>query len=152
MERTAKYYAMGLRLGILGKKDIQSWVDTEIRKSDVPSNDFIELAYSANESIQNLYSMLCSIKDESDTYVVLRALLSEVKEEQLASIEFCRRLAECLYRVWVDNDYQAPGDLSLIGFFDDEYALASQEIYGSLEKWHNEFKGFVESFKNVANQ
>ena len=152
MERTAKYYAMGLRLGILGKRDIQSWVDSEIRKTDAPSNDFIALAYSANESIQNLYSMLCSIEDESDAYVVVRALLGEVKEEQLANIEFCRRLAECLYYVWVDNDYQAPDDLNSIGFFDDEYALASQGIYGSLEKWHNEFNVFVESFKNVVNQ
>ena len=143
---------MGLRLGILDVNDIQSWVNAEIAKTETPSDELIELAYSNNDSIQNIYSMLSGMENESKDYEVIRQLLSQVKEEQLANIEFCRRLAECLYSVWVDNDYEAPDDLNLIGFLDDEYSLASQGMYGTLEEWHSEFKSFVNQFAKFANK
>ena len=143
---------MGLRLGILDVNDVQSWVNAEIAKTQTPSDVLIDLAYSGSESIQNIYSMLSGMEDGSNIYEVLRGLLSEVKEDQLISVEFCRRLAECLYGVWVDNDYKAPEDLNLIGFLDDEYSLASQGIYGTLEEWHSEFKSFIHSFNNFANK
>lgn len=143
---------MGLRLGILDVNDVESWVNSEIAKTEIPSDELVELAYSSNESIQNIYSMLSGMENESKDYEVIRDLLSQVKEEQLANIEFCRRLAECLYGVWVDNDYGAPEDLNLIGFFDDEYSLAIQGMYGTLEGWHSEFKNFVRKFTNFAKR
>ena len=143
---------MGLRLGILDVNDVESWVNAEIAKTEAPSDELVELAYSRNESIQNIYSMLSGMENESKDYEVIRHLLSQVKEEQLLNIEFCRRLAKCLYGVWVDNDYEAPEDLNLIGFLDDEYSLASQGMYGTLEDWHSEFKNFIYKFTNFANK
>ena len=151
MEQSAGYLAMGLRLGILDSNDVEAWVNAEIAKAETPSDELIELASSGNESIQNIYSMLSGMEEESNDYDVIRHLLSQVKEAQLANIEFCRRLAECLYGVWVDKNYEAPEDLSLIGFLDDEYSLASQGMYGTLEEWHSEFKSFVNQFTKIAN-
>lgn len=147
MESSSKYYAMGLRLGILSAEDIQLWVNSEIAKTPNPSEAFIQLAFSTSASTQDIYSILSSLNDSSDDFDVLRRLLSRINEKDLEDINFCHRLAECLYGIWVDNDYLAPEDLNLIGFLDDEYDLASQGIYGTLERWHNDFKSFVQKFR-----
>lgn len=148
MKASSKYFAIGLRLGICESSDVQKWVDEEINKSNIPSEQLIDLAFMKETDIMDVYSVLTSIPDLSDEYEILRCLLGTVKPEKLNSLHFCRRLAECLYYLWVENDYQAPEDLNPIGFFDDEYALAAEGTYGTLEKWHDNFKEFISSFKD----
>ena len=147
METSPKFYALGLRLGILGENDVQSWVNREIETCDAPSEIIMELAFSPKSGIQNAYSLLSSIPDESDQFEVLRKLLSAVSDADLENLEFCGALAEKLYSIWVEADYRAPEDLNLIGFFDDEYSLAQQGLYGSLDEWHEEFKRFLRGFR-----
>jgi len=147
MESSAKYYAMGLRLGVLDANDIQSWVDAEISQSDEPPEVFIKLAYSTKDNVQDIYSIISAIEDSADQFDVLRKLLGQVKDVDIENLEFCRQLAEKFYSIWVENDYETPEDLKLIGFLDDDYILASQGTYGTLEGWHNEFKNFVRSFR-----
>lgn len=141
-----KYFSIGLRLGICESKEVQAWVNEEIEKAENPPEQLIELAYIKESDVYGLYSALDNMPDTSETYDVVRKLLGNIKPEKLNSIEFCRRLAECLYSLWVENDYTSPEDLNAIGFFDDEYALAAQGTYGTLEEWHNDLKSFVSSF------
>lgn len=146
MERTPKYFALGLRLGILTPADVQQWVNEQIEKG-IQSSELIELAYTKESDVQDTYSILSGMPDSSDTYEVLRYLLGCVRLEDLESVGFCRQLAAHLFNLWVENDYRAPKDLEVIGFFDDEYALAAEGIYGTLREWHEDFKAFVSSFR-----
>lgn len=147
MEPSPKFYGMGLWLGILSPNDIQSWVNTEITNSSNPSDIFIELAYSSNKGVKDIYSLVSSIDDPSEDYRVLRNLLGFIKDSDLDNLEFCRKLARGLYDIWSQNNYESPDDLKLIGFLDDEYSLAAQGINGTLDGWHIAIKEFVHGFR-----
>ncbi len=101
MEASAKYYMMGLELGILSLKDIQTWVDSNITNSENPPAIFIDLAFATKKDVKDTFSLLSRITDHSDPYGVLRKLLGIVKDEDLEDIEYCRQLAKRLYGVWV---------------------------------------------------
>ena len=147
---TPKYLSLGLKLGICGPQDVQEWVNIEIEKTEIPSKQLIDLAYTKDSDAMSLYSLLQDIPDSSDTFENLRSLLSNITDENLKSISYCHRLAECLYNIWVENDYEAPDDLSLIGSLDDGYALAKQGIAGTIEGWHEDFRNFVTSFRKTC--
>jgi hypothetical protein len=44
-------------------------------------------------------------------------------------------------------DYEAPDDLTEIGFLDDAYSLADNGTYGTMDEWHNDFKKLISTFK-----
>lgn len=146
MNKTPKYYALGLRLGITSTDEVQNWVNREISEKENPSDQLIELAYIKKDNIHELYHALLEIKDDTDTYQIIKQLLTEINNKKLESIEFCRDLARNLYSIWVENDYKAPDELKEIGFFDDEFDLAAIGSYGTLGEVHEDFKRFVNSF------
>ncbi len=147
MESSPKFYAMGLWLGVLNSDNVQAWVNAEIASSSDPAEIFIELAYSGNKGVKDIYSLISSIKDSSEDYDVLRRLLGIIKNSDLENLEFCRGLARGLYDIWSQNNYESPEDLNLIGFLDDEYSLASQGTYVTMEDWHNNIQEFVHGFR-----
>jgi len=146
MDTSAKYHKMGLLLGILRPSEVQIWVDEQISKEGAPSEILIELAFVGN-NINELISLLSQIETDTDDYVVVKQLLAEIKDEDILDIKFCRRLADSLFNLYVQNDYEAPEELAEIAFFDDSYELADKGLYGSIDSWHSEFKSFVGSFK-----
>ena len=146
MDTSAKYHEMGLLLGILKPTDVQLWVDDQISKADEPSEILIELAFAGN-SVNELISLLSQLKTNTDDYTIIKQLLADIKDEDILDIEFCRRLADSLYNLYVQNDYEAPDDLTEIAFFDDGYELAEKGLYGTIDSWHSEFKSFVKAFK-----
>lgn len=147
MEKTPKYFAIGLRLGIIDPIEVQDWVNKELFREESPSDQLLELAYTKSDQVHELYHTLLEMKDDSNTYEIVRKLLGTIKEEKVESLNFCRDLARNLYGIWVDNDYKSPDDLSEIGFFDDAFDLADIGSYGTLDEVHSDFRRFVASFK-----
>ena len=142
---TPRYLAVGLRLGLVEYSDVQLWVDSQIGLCDTPSDELLRLAYTKEGDIHGLYNSLCMLSVESSEYDEVRKLLKEIEKERLESIEFCWRLTQCLYAIWIEHDYSAPADLNAIGSLEDEYTLATSGIYGTVEEWHASFKEFVAS-------
>ena len=145
---TARCLAVGLRLGLVEYAEIQSWVDKQILSCDLPSGELLLLAYAKQEDMHEIYNLLKALSDETNEYAEIREHLSEIKKQRLDSIEFCSRLAKCLYHVWVENDYTAPDDLAAIGFLDDEYTMAINGTFGTVEEWHANFKKFITALAN----
>ena len=148
MEVSPKYFVIGLTLGILNAQDVQDWVNEKIAKESNPSEELIEMAFTKNDDVYGLISILSLLPDSNNEYEIVRHLLSKVTGVNLGNIEYCRRLSECLYNFWVQMDYEAPDDLAEIGFFDDGYSLADNGTYGTMDEWHNDFKKFISTFKN----
>ncbi len=147
MTASLRFYALGLRLGIVDISEVQSWVNSVISKTDNPTDEILDLAYASSKILKDVYSLLTRIPDDTDHFELLRILLGRVSDDDLEDIGFCRHLAKKLYDLWAESDYSAPEDLQSMGLFDDEYILAEQENYGILEEWHVNFHHFVKEFR-----
>ena len=144
---TPKYLALGLRLGLCEPSDVQKWVNTEIEKQGIATGLFLELAFLKDSQVVDMYSILEKFDDSSDIFEVLRKLFEDVDISILEDIKFCKRLAECLEGIWIDNNYESPEEFAEIGFFDDGYFLASDGIGETPEQWHSSFIDFIKKFK-----
>ena len=144
---TPKYLATGLRLGLIESSQIQDWVNEQIQASDEPSQELIELAYSKGRDLTSMYSILNGMTDETEEYDAVRRLLGEIEPKKLESINFCWRLTECLYSIWGEHNYSAPDDLGRIGKLEEEYRMATNGTFGTVEEWHNNFKIFIKSLE-----
>jgi len=147
IEQLPKYQAFGLSLGILSVSDIQAWVDARIKETESPSEQLIDLAFSKDKKGYDLHSVLLSIDNAGDKYEIVRALLAKVNDSDLSQLKYCRNLAKLLEHFAIDCNYDVPDDLNAIYGFDDEYNLAEQGIYSSLESWYEDFKNFVIGFR-----
>jgi hypothetical protein len=148
IELLPKYQALGLKLGIFSVSDIQSWVDDRIRETSTPSAEIIELARPGEMEGHELYNALLKLNDEGDKYEIIRLLLARVSKKKLSKIGYCKKLANLLDRFANDCNYDIPKDLSPIYVFFDEYNLAEQGIYSSMEDWHSRFCDFVLGFRD----
>ena len=148
MDKSAKYFIIGLKLGLLKSNDVQSWVDEQIDASDEPDEALLDLAFIDNNNVKELVSKLSYIVDDRDDFEVIRILMAGIEEDRLSDVSFCSRLATDLYGFYVQHDYEVPDDFNEIGFFDDGYDLAKSGTYGTLDSWHNDFKNFAISFRN----
>ncbi len=147
IELLPKYQSLGLKLGMFSLQDIQNWVDARIMESESPSNSLIDLAFSKQEKGFNIHTALLNISDAGDKYEIVRRLLSKVTDSELDDLDHCRNLSEALENFGIDCDYDVPEDLNPIYGFDDEYRLAEQGVYSTINKWHKEFVSFVQGFR-----
>ncbi len=147
MRESPKYFALGLKLGLLDSNQVQNWVTEQIRSSDSPSDMILDLAYLNNTNVKETYSKLLAIPDDRDDFDVLRCLLSNVQDTQLKDLDFCKQLAKNLYAIYAQNEYKCPNDFNEIGFLDDAFCLAIQKTYGTLEDAHKSLIEFVDSFR-----
>lgn len=143
---TPKYIATGIRLGLISPSEVQVWVNSQIQKTKDPSDELIQLAYVKEKDIHDMFGILSAMPDEMDEYDAVRELLKNIETEKLNTVEFCWRLTQCLYSVWTEHNYSAPDDLTAIGFLEDEYRMANNGTFGTVEEWHVNFKEFIASF------
>jgi hypothetical protein len=146
MDKSPKYFIIGLTLGLVNTSDVQLWVDEQIEASEEPNEELLDLAFIDKSNVKELLSKLSYIDDERDDFEILRILIAGIGNDRLANINFCSRLATELYVYYVEHDYKVPEDFREIGFFDDSYDLAKNGTYGTLESWHSDFKHFANSF------
>jgi hypothetical protein len=59
-----------------------------------------------------------------------------------------RDLARALYGIYVKCDYDVPGTLRDIGWFDDAFDLAAQGAFGSVEDVQQQLVEFTKQFAN----
>lgn len=147
---TSRYFATGIRLGLVSASDVQAWVNSQIQNTKIPSDELIQLAYVKETDIHDMFGILSAMPDETDEYDAVRQNLKEIKTEELNSIEFCWRLTQCLYSVWAEHDYTAPDDLTAIGLLEDEYRMTTNGALGTVEEWHSNFKEFILSLAETS--
>jgi len=152
MIESANYYKIALNLGLLKTTDVQSWVNDQILAGVEPADKFIEIAYLKESNLLDTIHMLSEIDDNTDNFQIVRCLLNKIKIDQLQDIEFCIKLSKCLYNFVVEHDFDVPEDLYDMMFFDEEYELAIDGVYGTLETWHKEFLEFISSIEKPANK
>ena len=147
MKRSPKYFAFGLRLGLVEPTLVQEWVNEQISLSEAVSDELLDLAYIDSTRKKQMYSLLTAMPDENDDYEALRSLFSDVMKERLNDINFCAQLARELYLIFGAHNYECPDDFGFISHFDDAFSLAFQGVWGDPEMVQVEFIKHILSFK-----
>jgi hypothetical protein len=152
VNESPKYFALGLKLGLIDSGQVQTWVDEQIRLSESPSEELLNLAYMRTENEKEAYSLLSSMPDDTCDFDALRNLFSNLENFPFENINACANLAKNLYHILCEHDYKCPDDFSSVHHLDDAFFVALNDTRGNSCEVQNEFKEFIGSFKKTANK
>ena len=128
MNKSSQKLKMGFRLGIYTKEEVIDWVVVEIDQSDEPSEKLLDLSFATTKGVHDIYSALCDLDGSPEEDDVLIEVLTDLEDQVIDNIEFCRDLAIKLYSYYIDKNYEVDQRLTEIGYFDDGYDLALRGI------------------------
>lgn len=142
---------MRLRLlaGLVSVADVVKWVDCLIAQRDRPDEGLINLSLSGNAHPQDVLSLLSPLTDGADRHAAIRTLLGEMFQVVNHERQRARGLAEALYQLAIENNYEFPKDLQFINGIDDEFCLATSGIYKTLDQ---EIDDFTETLRGFSEQ
>lgn len=147
MDKSPRYFTLGLKLGLIKPGQIQTWVDQQINQVDEPSKELIDLAFLGIDNEKEMYRILNDMPDDSDDFEALRKLFRDLEHFPFEDIHACAELAEKLYFIACEHDYNCPSEFNSILRLDDAFSLTMQGTWGDPNEVKKKLEDFVYSFK-----
>jgi hypothetical protein len=129
----AKYYELGLILGLISKAEVISWSDNMIAVLDKPPNNLLDISLSGQKSINELGALLNRFdKGEKFKEVSVSAFkkIGTVLKEKIDKKELSfDEVAQKLYFVSQYSQISLPEEYKeFCNWLDDEFSLVNQGI------------------------
>ncbi|WP_246226477.1 hypothetical protein [Pseudomonas atagonensis] len=141
------YLKEALELQVLDVSDIVRWADEAISEQADPPYELIELALMSQSNRFDTARQLLRVATPSmSSAEVLPYVLAAAHQKLLEAPDFGKVLAEEMYRCWAKANGDFPEALRPFGYFDDAYALAESETFGTVDQIHRELLEFTAGF------
>jgi hypothetical protein len=149
--KTHKIEAERLRLALMcgcEKTDtVITWADKIIQEQVEPDYLFLKISLTRPEKYKELISLLRKLGQETDHENALRKLLGRASYlSSLRQIDL-REFAKWLYFTEASG-WDLPSDLNFIWSTDDQYSLAEDGVYGSVEGVERDFMSELKQFES----
>ncbi len=139
-------FRIALICGCVTREVIIKWADGMVLKQG--DYDFIEISMSGKLPLQEFVSLLLKIGLKSDHFNCLRNVLGRMAIIIEQDKTMLRKFAKGLYHFAIENAYELPDDMRFITGLDDEYALAKNGTYGSIDEIDKDFIRDLNNFRN----
>jgi len=148
IKRVASVYYLGIVIGYFSKEDVIKWADSVIEYFEgIVSDKLIELSLSVQRNKEDVASKLINIIDgeffNNAQNVFYGIFLSDIKNKKVTFDTVITMLYLILnqqYIILSDEEYQK------IMYLSDGYYLATEGIYGDIQKIENETIDFLEEY------
>ena len=148
--RDAATLQLGLQIGTRTVSDVVRWAERMIASEDEPSSVIIDLAMMDRASRLDVFGKLGELVGEYEIFELLPTVLRDAHALLEQDPTYGPQLARCLYAIFVDCRYEVPDEFDEIVGFEDEYALATQGIYGSEQDVYARLLQFTGRFRDAA--
>jgi hypothetical protein len=128
----AQQLKLGLEAGVVERDEIISWADRIVMDYDY-DDDVANVALAVNAPLKQLISLLGQVIDQSDEFVAIRCIMGRMYEILKEHPERAHEFTCFLEQFWIQQEYDVPEDMSFIAGIEDEFQLAEQGVYGTVE-------------------
>ena len=138
-------HALGLEVGATSVEEVKKWAD-EFIVSHGYDDRVADISLLTKDTSKEAHSMLLSLSPEADDWNALRLLaprLLEVLEEVPTRLHDLTRFFE---KVCYRNGFDWPKDFNFLIGIEDQFLLAEQGSYGTIEDVRTEV---VDGLKNL---
>ena len=142
----AEIMRLRLQSGLSSVANVVEWADEVIATRDNPQEWLINLSLSRTANPHDVVSILYSIAKGADRYAAIRTLLGEMFDVIIVDRGRARTFANALYQLAIENAYEFPPDLRFINGIDDEFCLATEGIYKTLDQEIDDFTEILRKF------
>lgn len=129
----AEELRLALIAGLVSMSEILHWADTTLAAQAQYDDDLANLSLATSAVPQELEALLHRLSEGANLNDAIRNLAGRMHRALLRDRTRARDFARILEQLWIASHYTVPDDLRFIAGVDDEFALAEQGVYGSVE-------------------
>lgn len=121
-----------LQAGLTDVKEIIDWADSILADVEY-DDDLANVCLAESTSAKNMLPLLNRLIDEEEEWPAVRKVMIRMYEVLSRNPERSKSFVRFLEQFWVRHNYSVPDDIEFIAGIDDEFSLAEQGVYGTIE-------------------
>jgi hypothetical protein len=129
----AENIRLTLVAGIASVDDVVRWADTTLATLDGYDDDLANVSLASSAPPQEIDSMLRQLGQGADRDDAMRHLAGQMHRILLKNRSRARDFTRVLEQLWIENGYKVADDLSFIAGIDDDFCLAEEGTYGTVD-------------------
>lgn len=142
---------LGLEAGVVDRNEIVNWADRIL--ADYPYDDDVaNLAMAGSASDKELMILLGNVIDRRDEIAAARHVMSRMYDVLRQHPERAHGFTRFLENFWIQQGYEVPDDMKFIWGIEDEFSLAKQGVYGTVEEATESLLANLSRYKNGTEQ
>lgn len=130
---TAYEFLLSLEAGVIDHSEIIRWADENI-VSDKYDDNIANICMATHKTAKELASLLQAVASDEDKWAGARRMLGRMHDALLRKPERLHEFTHFLERLWIRSGYEIPEDFSFIIGLEDDYQLAEEGHWTSLEE------------------
>jgi hypothetical protein len=131
--QNAENMRLALIAGLVSVPEIVQWADKTLSAQAEYDDDLADLSLAIHSLPQDVEAILRRLAAGADLYEGIRSLAGRMHRALLKDRARARDFTRILEQLWIETRYIVPEDLRFITGVDDEFALAEQGVYGTVE-------------------
>jgi hypothetical protein len=139
----------GLASGLLTKEEVIEWADEIITKDEQPDIFFIDLALSTSKSKNDIIHYFSDYLNFENPAVPGRPLLGLLYKQYNAGQRNLEQTVRTLFRLKSET-ILTDGEKDFVYSIDNDFDLAQDNVYGSIEDVRKETERFLEIYKDCS--
>ena len=124
---------MTLIAGIVSVDDVVQWAESRIASLDEYDDELTDLFLASKTTPQDVEPMLRRLGQDADQNDAIRFLMGRMHRALLENRSRARDFARLLDRLWIENRNTISEDLNFMAGVDDDFCLAEQGTYGTID-------------------
>ena len=126
-------FQISLEAGVIDREEIVQWADGLLAEGAY-DDDIAEISLASSKSNKDLEALLARIAGPEPQWDGLRRMLGRMHYSLLENPDRLPDFTHYLERLWIRNDYRLPSDLGFIAGIEDDYLLARDGMFGTIEE------------------
>ncbi|MFC7339742.1 hypothetical protein ACFQY0_21340, partial [Haloferula chungangensis] len=126
-------FQLSLEAGVVDRDEVIRWADAILTESEY-DDDLAEISLASGKSDKDLEAILAKIAGTDTNWHGFRRMLGRMHGALLRAPERLPEFTRFLERLWIRHDYTLPDDLGFIVGLEDDYLLAADGQFGSIEE------------------
>lgn len=144
----ASEFKLALEAGVIDRQEIVRWADNLLITGEYDDR-LAEISLSGDKTNKVIESLLEELVAPDDDFTGFRRMLGRMHEALEADPSRLHEFTRFLERMWIRNDYTLPDDLGFIIGLEDDYLLAEDGQYGTVDEFRSQLLDDLARFRDT---
>jgi hypothetical protein len=142
-------FKLGLEAGVIEPGEVIAWAD-RILETHEYDDDIANVSLATSDSRKEMMSLLTPLIDGADEWTAVRKTMARMYLVLLRDSSRAHDFTRFLESFWSRHGYEVPEDMSFMAGIEDEFQLAVEGIYGTVEDAIGSLMGHLARFKDIT--
>ncbi len=147
----ASEFKLALEAGVIDRQEIVRWAD-DLLMSEEYDDRLAEISLSGDKTNKDIEALLGELAAPEDDFAGFRGMLGRMHGALKADPTRLHEFTRFLERLWIRHDYTLPDDLGFIIGLEDDYLLAEDGHFGTVDQFRSQLLADLARFRDTNTE